>query len=151
MMRKFKSLPAAERQTSTQPPALKPVPIDLIGLKPIYFKDMTANMEYIYEGFVIKLTVIEDAITGAPSVSVIAEDDHGHAQRIFVYNFKQDKETQNFLGFGCKISIVNPYYRIPEDRIPAIRVDDSSHLPSCPPPGNGKMPLLWKAKQHIAL
>lgn len=100
--------------------------VDLFTLKPILFADMDPKKDHIYEGFAIKLTLIEDAITGKPSISQIAEDENGDAQRIFVYNFPQNDETQNKLGFGCKITVVNPYFRLAKDGKPMIRVDDIS-------------------------
>lgn len=100
--------------------------VDLFTLKPILFADMDPKKDHIYEGFAIKLTLIEDAITGKPSITQIAEDENGDAQRIFVYNFPQNEETQNKLGFGCKITVVNPYFRLAKDGKPMIRVDDIS-------------------------
>lgn len=100
--------------------------VDLFTLKPILFADMEPEKDHIYEGFAIKLTLIEDAITGRPSIAQIAEDENGDTQRIFIYNFPQDKETQNKLGFGCKITVLNPYFRLAKDGKPMIRVDDIS-------------------------
>ncbi len=100
--------------------------IDLFTLKPILLTDMNPKKDHIYEGFAIKFTFIEDAITGKPSISQIAEDENGDAQRIFIYNFPQNDETQNKVGFGCKVTIVNPYFRLAKDGFPMIRVDDIS-------------------------
>lgn len=98
--------------------------VDLFTLKPIHFADMDPKKDHIYEGYAIKLTLIEDAVTGRPSISQIAEDENGDAQRIFIYNFPQDHNTQNAIGFGCKITVVNPYFRLAKDGRPMIRVDD---------------------------
>lgn len=87
---------------------------------------MDPKKDHIYEGFAIKLTFIEDAITGKPWISQIAEDENGDAQRIFVYNFPQNDETQNKIGFGCKVTVVNPYFRLAKDGMPMIRIDDIS-------------------------
>lgn len=38
--------------------------VDLFTLKPILFADMDPKNDQVYEGFAIKLTFIEDAITG---------------------------------------------------------------------------------------
>lgn len=103
----------------------KPV-VDLFTLKPIFFADMDPKKDHIYEKFAIKLTFIEDAITGRPSICQIAEDEKGDAQRIFIYNFPQNEETQNKIGFGCKVTIVNPYFRLAKGGKPMIRVDDIS-------------------------
>ncbi|KAG4066402.1 hypothetical protein HA402_007038 [Bradysia odoriphaga] len=100
--------------------------VDLFTLKPIFFADMDPKKDHIYEKFAIKLTFIEDAITGRPSICQIAEDEKGDAQRVFIYNFPQNDETQNKIGFGCKVTIVNPYFRLAKDGKPMIRVDDIS-------------------------
>lgn len=100
--------------------------VDLFTLKPIFFADMDPKKDHIYEKFAIKLTFIEDAITGRPSIIQIAEDEKGDAQRVFIYNFPQNDETQNKIGFGCKVTIVNPYFRLAKDGRPMIRVDDIS-------------------------
>lgn len=100
--------------------------VDLFTLKPIFFADMDPKKDHIYEKFAIKLTFIEDAITGRPSICQIAEDEKGDAQRVFIYNFPQNGETQNKIGFGCKVTIVNPYFRLAKDGKPMIRVDDIS-------------------------
>ncbi len=100
--------------------------VDLFTLKQIHFADMDPKKDHVYEGFAIKLTLIEDAITGRPSINQIAEDEHGDAQRIFIYNFPQNADTQNKIGFGCKVTVVNPYFRLARDGKPMIRVDDIS-------------------------
>lgn len=100
--------------------------VDLFTLKPIWFADMDPTKDHIYEGFAIKLTLIEDAITGRPSIQQVAEDEKGDAQRIYIYNFPQNDDTQNKLGFGCKITVVNPYFRLAKDGRPMIRIDDIS-------------------------
>lgn len=103
--------------------------VDIIGLKQIFFKDMDANIDKIYEGFAVKVTIIDDAIVGQPSVNVIAQDNDGDVQRIFLYNIPQNKETQNIVGYGCTITIVNPYHRIGVcDGRPGIRVDNPSTI-----------------------
>lgn len=114
--------------TKVHSPKLKAKPnVDIIGLQPIYFKDMDANVDKIYEGFAIKVLIIDDAIVGQPSVNVIGQDDQGFIQRIFIYNIPQDKETQNVVGYGCTLTIVSPYHRIGAlDGRPMIRVDNPS-------------------------
>ncbi|KAG4071231.1 hypothetical protein HA402_008966 [Bradysia odoriphaga] len=110
------------------PSKLKVKPtVNIIGLKSIYFKDMIATAEKIYDGFAIKVLIIDDAIVGQPSVNVIGRDDHGTIHRIFIYNIPQDEETQDKVGYGCTITIVNPYHKIgATDGRPMIRVDDPS-------------------------
>lgn len=101
--------------------------VDVIGLNQIHFKDMPEDVEKIYEGFAIKVVVIEDAIVGQPSVNIIGQDSDGNVKRIFIYNIPQNKETQDSVGYGCTITIVNPYHKIGKaDGMPMIRVDNPS-------------------------
>jgi hypothetical protein len=71
---------------------------------------MKGGKGHIYEGFVIELTIIEDAVLDVHRL--LAKDGKGNAHRIYVYKLTQDKNTQDYLGSGCKISSLNPYYRI---------------------------------------
>lgn len=108
--------------------------VDIFTLKQIFFADMDTKKDHIYEGCAIKLTLIEDAITATPSISQIAEDGNGDAQRICFCNFPRNKEIQDSIGFGCSITVVNPYFRLANDGLPVIRVDDVSLMvlqPSC--------------------
>lgn len=102
--------------------------VDIFGLKQILFKDMDVNLDKVYEGFAIKVTIIDDAILGQPSVNLIGQDIDGHMQRIFVYNIPQNKETQHKIGYGCIITILNPYHRIAMDGKSCIRVDDPASI-----------------------
>lgn len=100
--------------------------VDIIGLKPIFFKDMGSHADKIYEGFAVKVVIVDDAIVGQPSVNLIGQDSQGTMQQIFIYKIPQNTETQNVVGYGCSITIVNPYYRIGMDGKPMIRVDNPS-------------------------
>lgn len=115
--------------TYAHPAKLKGKPnVDIIGLKQIYFKDMDTNVDKIYDGFAVKVVIIDDAIVGQPSVNIIGQDNDGNMQRIFIYNIPQNEETQQVVGFGCSITIVNPYHRIAMDGKPMIRVDNPSTI-----------------------
>jgi len=106
-------------------PITQPSITDLLGLKQIFLAEMIASDNKIYEGFVLKLTVIEEPIFSLPSMPMLAEDEKSGVERISIYNFNWDWETlkENF-AFGSKFSIVNPFFRIATDGKSAIRVDD---------------------------
>lgn len=127
-MRNSNGMP--ESISYTHPAKLKGKPnVDIIGLQQIYFKDMDAKVDKIYEGFAIKIVIIEDAILGQPSVNLIGQDSHGNVHRIFIYNIPQNEQTQDVVGYGCTITIVNPYHRIgAADGRPMIRVDNPSSI-----------------------
>lgn len=115
--------------TYANPPKLKGnLNVDIIGLKEICFKDMDASVDKIYEGFAVKVVIVDDAILGQPSVNLIGQDNDGNMQRIFIYNIPQNKETHDVVGYGCSITIVNPYHRIGMDGKPMIRVDNPSTI-----------------------
>jgi len=88
----------------------------------------------VYEGRVLKLQVIEDAVLGNPSIGLLVEDQNGDVGRMFVYNYPQRKQTHEELGYGCQLSLIYPHYRTMTDGLLALRVDDpqlilkSAHL-----------------------
>jgi hypothetical protein len=49
---------------------------------------MDSTKDHIYEGFVLQITFIEDAITGSASIVGLIEDENGDIQRCSVNNFK---------------------------------------------------------------
>jgi len=87
--------------------------------------ETTTTEDKIYEGHVLKVTVIEDAILGTPSIALIVQDGNGDIGRLFIYNHPQNgKETHAELGFGCRLSILYPHMRNMSDGYPGLRVDD---------------------------
>lgn len=101
-------------------------PANLIGLKPITFREMDITKDRVYEGFVLQVSNIEDAGVGS-SIKLLLVDDNHDFQRGFVYNYSEicnSNEIQKKLGFGCSYSILNPYMRIAQDMKPGIRIDD---------------------------
>lgn len=109
---------------------LKPRPkINLSDFKPILLEEMSKEKKsQIYQGFFLRLTIMEDPIDKDSAVTAIysiVRDEKYSYERLFIYNYSPNKtELQENLGFGSKISIVNPYYRISLDGSPLLRVDD---------------------------
>ncbi len=103
--------------------------VDLVGLKPITMKEFDeAIIDKVYEGYLLKVTVIEDAYIRASSVFLIVEDAEGAVERVFVYGWPRNGRVQEEIGYGTRLSIVNPYFRKMKDGIFAIRVDDPNMI-----------------------
>lgn len=130
---------AAKKETAMFFPAIYP-PLDsgkladkpkknLSDYKPIYLEDMAKGCEHIYEGYILKLTLMEDPhekLTIGTAIHSVAHDDRNTYQRLSIYGDympERDELLANF-GFGTKISILNPYYRVALDGNTVIRVDD---------------------------
>ncbi|XP_035708241.1 uncharacterized protein LOC110850052 isoform X2 [Folsomia candida] len=102
---------------------------NLLGLKPITLKELDKSIhDKTYDGFAIRLTVIEDAILGLPSVQILAEDENGDIEKVYIYNYQQGPTTQDELGYACAFTVINPYFRLMADRKWGIRVDDPNLL-----------------------
>lgn len=102
--------------------------VDWHNLTPIYLREIDPTTDQIYENRMLNLTMIEDPLLGYESIHLVAEDDNGDATQLYVYNVPQNDETTNKLGFGCRISIANPYHRICANKEKAIRVDNPNSL-----------------------
>ena len=104
----------------------------LIGLKPITLRDMNPTKDHVYNGFVLSVTIIEEAYSWASSIHLIIEDEHLDCERMHIYNFPEGQAeylTNKMFTIGSKVDIINPYLRIGAgDRKSLIRVDDFSSI-----------------------
>ncbi|XP_037027921.1 uncharacterized protein LOC119068449 [Bradysia coprophila] len=108
-----------DRTTNKELPKTK---VDLSTLKKISLSDMGEERQ---DGSAMKITFIEDAILGRPTIVQIAEDENGDAQRIFIDNFPQNEETHKHIGYGCQVTLLNPHYETDPDGKPVIRVNSN--------------------------
>ena len=101
-------------------------PLALDGLRSILLSEM-GSVDKVWKGRVLSLTVTSAALCATPSIHLVAEDDEGNSERIAICNFPSD-ETEALIHkrfvIGCKLSIINPYFRIALDGNTNIRVDD---------------------------
>lgn len=112
---------AAKRQKTPQ---------SLAGLQAVTLQDMDPTVDHIYEGSVLEVTFIEDAILGS-TIDTVIQDVNGDIQRCFIYNYEHGNNgfmVRNVFGVGKKMNIMNPYFRICFDGKSAIRVDDPKSL-----------------------
>ncbi|KAG4067083.1 hypothetical protein HA402_000074 [Bradysia odoriphaga] len=97
--------------------------VDLSTLKKISLSDMGKERQ---DGSAMKITFIEDAILGQPTIAQIAEDENGDAERILIDNFPQNEETQRHIGYGCQVTLLDPHYETDLDGKLVIRVNGNS-------------------------
>ncbi|XP_035711760.1 uncharacterized protein LOC118437080 isoform X2 [Folsomia candida] len=103
------------------PPPITP---NLIGLKPITFKDMDkAAKDKIYDGFALRVTVIEEVVL-IKAFTAVVDDGQDGLGLVSIYNYPHKPETLDEIGYGCCYTIINPYYRKTNDGRWAVRVDD---------------------------
>jgi tetratricopeptide (TPR) repeat protein len=104
----------------------------LIGLKPITLKEMNPTKDQVYNGYVLSVTIIEEAYSWTPSIHLVIEDENFDCERMLIYGFP--KEGGEYLiskmyTIGSKMHVINPYLRIgATDRKPTVRVDDFSSI-----------------------
>ncbi|UJR19603.1 hypothetical protein I4U23_022737 [Adineta vaga] len=114
------------------PQVRQPKVKSLIGLKPISIREMNPRINRVYEGYILSVTIIEEADSWSPSIHLVVEDGHLDCERIFIYNFPEDQGkylTKKVYTLGSKMQIINPYLRIGlSDRKALIRIDDSSSI-----------------------
>jgi hypothetical protein len=104
----------------------------LIGLKPITLREMHPKKDHVYDGYVLSVTIIEQAYSWIPSIHLVIEDQHFDCKKICVYGFPEDQGEHlisQVLTIGSKMHIINPYLRLGKiDLKPLIRIDDFSSI-----------------------
>ena len=104
----------------------------LVGLKPITLREMNSTIDKVYNGHVLTVTIIENALTWSPSIHLIIEDEDFYCERMLIYNIPE-KECAYYINkvytVGSKMHIINPYLRIGTyDKKPSIRIDDVNSI-----------------------
>jgi len=105
------------------------VPPRQTKLRPIMLSSMSraGKGDKVFYHFFIHLNVIEDPITAFSGTSVLFQDDNGDVERGVIYCVKYE-EVQAKLGFGSRLTILNPMMRMAVDNKPAIRLDDNKNV-----------------------
>ena len=101
----------------TTVPTKKQALESIIGLKPVYLRDIDFTKDHVLKSSVLTLKVIDSPLV-AISTSMIAVDDNNVAERVTIYNLKEDhKKIEEMFQIGCQFSIINPYVRMALDGI----------------------------------
>jgi len=104
----------------------------LIGLKPISLREMDPTKDHAYNGYVLSVTIIEEAYSWNPSIHLVIEDEHLDCERMFIYGFPEAQGeylTSDVYTIGNKMNIINPYLRLgAHDMKSLIRIDDFSSI-----------------------
>ena len=114
-------------------PSKKQTVDSIIGLKPIYIKDIDFTRDYILKGYVLKLKTIDIPIIPPAltlALRLVAEDEFGFAERIAIYNLSRDniKHLEESYKIGVQFCIISPYIRQALDNRPMLRVDDPKSI-----------------------
>lgn len=117
----------------TQTPRLKQrTAKSLVGLKPISLKEINPTKDHVYKGYILFVTIIDEALTWRPSIHLVIEDNDNDCDHLVVYGFNENQGQHlihNVFTIGTQMHIVNPYLRIgANDGKPFIRVDDFSSI-----------------------
>jgi hypothetical protein len=104
----------------------------LIGLKPISLREMNPTKDHVYTGYVLSVTIIEEAYSWTPSIHLVIEDENLDCEQMCIYGFPEGQGeylTSKVYTIGSKMNIINPYLRIgANDMKPLIRIDDFSSI-----------------------
>ncbi|CAF3311623.1 unnamed protein product [Rotaria sp. Silwood2] len=104
----------------------------LIGLKSISLREMDPTKDRVYHGYVLSVTIIEEAYSWTPSIHLVIEDEHFDCERMFIYGFPEGQGkylTSKVFAIGSKMNIINPYLRLgANDMKSLIRIDDFSSI-----------------------
>ena len=104
----------------------------LIGLKPTTLREINPTKDHVYDGYVLPVTIIEEAYSWVPSIHLMIEDEHLDCERLYIYNFPKGQGeyfTSKVFTIGSKMHISNPYLRIgANDMRASIRIDDFSSI-----------------------
>ena len=130
---------------TTSPALRQEAPTSLVGLQSLLLSDMDPTREKVWAGHVLSLTVIDAAYSTSPSIHLVVEDDHGHVERLFLYNYPPH-EAEHLIRkrfvVGCKMAVINPYLRLAQDGKPGIRVDDYKSI-ICHPVSEAGKAVCW--------
>ncbi|CAF1291030.1 unnamed protein product [Rotaria sordida] len=117
---------------SHEPRAQQQAVKSLIGLKPISLREIDPTKDHVYNGYVLSVTIIEDAYSWTPSIHLVIEDEHLDCERMFIYGFPEGHGkylTSKVFTLGSKMSIMNPYLRLGgSDMKSSVRIDDFSSI-----------------------
>jgi len=100
---------------NTKAPLKKQLLESIIGLKPVFLRDIDFTKDHILKNSVLTLKSI-DVPTVDISTKIVVIDDNNAAERVAIYNLKEDPaKIKEMFKIGCKFSIINPYIRMALD------------------------------------
>ncbi|CAF1066643.1 unnamed protein product, partial [Didymodactylos carnosus] len=118
--------------TSIKPRIKQQTANSLVGLKLITLRELNPTKDQVYNGYVLTVTIIEEAYSWTPSIHLVIEDENFDCERMLIYGFPEE-HGEYLIGkmytIGSKMHVINPYLRIgAADRKPTVRVDDFSSI-----------------------
>ena len=104
------------------PPRIRQkAPKSLVGLKSISIREMDPRKDHMYQGRVLTVKIIEDALHWKPSIHLIVEDESFDCERLYIYNCSDDQGEY-------LIKQVYTLGRQMHDAKPTIRIDDLTSI-----------------------
>ena len=104
----------------------------LIGLKSITLKEMNPIEDQVYNGYVLSVTITEEAYSWTPVIHLVIEDENFDCERMLIYGFPEEQGEyliNKMYTIGSKMHVINPYLRIgAADTKPTVRVDDFASI-----------------------
>ena len=107
--------PNSKLNSTTKTPIRKQALETIVGLKPIYLRDIDFSKSNTLKNSVLGLKSIEIP-TISSFTTLVAADDNNQAERIAIYNLKEEPEKiYQMFKVGARFSIVDPCIRIAAD------------------------------------
>ena len=107
--------PNSKLKSTTKTPIRKQALNSIVGLKPIFLRDIDFTKDHTLKNSVLHLKSLEMPTINS-FTTLIAVDDNNQAERIAIYNLKEDSEKiGQMFKVGSRFSIVDPCVRIAAD------------------------------------
>ena len=114
---------AASTNDSIQKPQQSVNVKDIKYLQPISISELEVS-RVSYRGRVLYCTILTPCFV-INAATTLVEDTNGDIANISVYNLQKAKQI---LRAGCKIAIIEPFYKMRADGTPGIRVDEPKEI-----------------------
>ena len=125
-LKELKKISLGAHQRSFKPNNYQTITPSVIGLKPIFLKDIDFSKDYIFTGHALTVTNVDIPIIGVfSSVHFVVEDEKRFVEKLCIYNLGEDYQLiKEKFPVGCIFTIIDPYAILTDDGKPMIKVDN---------------------------
>ena len=60
-------------------------------MKPITLRELNPTKDQVYNGYVLSVTIIEEAYSWTPSIHLVIEDENFDCERMLIYGFPEEQ------------------------------------------------------------
>ena len=101
--------PNSKLKSTTKTPVRKQALETVVGLKPIYLRDIDFSKDHTLKNSVLGLKSLEIPTINS-FTTLVAADENNQAERIAIYNLKEESEKiHHMFKVGTRFSIIDPW------------------------------------------